>query len=357
VVFESKTIDGSNMYGGHFEIFEIEGQRTGSVKLYNTRFHQMGKGGLSGGMKIGYAKQFTEPPSNVFDGCAFTNSLAYALHAQSTNSPLIIKDNVFTNVEDAGIYIDRGCTRAQLVNNCVIGVTRSPKAPVMTIELTGGVRVSNYAGIRADEVPMRMIGNVVMGSNDIGFLHRGEVCPSRAIFNNEACATVVGVFLLPQKRAACQTLSLYKIWKAAHIALWLADVKVSTTQLNHITISDCHMGIIPYFSVGRAYRRLLVNDAIIMGSTPASTCDFSVACRSFSDMDVDARNCNSAFAPVEFRRVGYTSPLNTGYSKSCDVTMDPRQCRQLSGAFTNMECNFPLEEHNHFDKGLGWAFF
>jgi hypothetical protein len=359
VRFESKTIDGSNYYGGHFEVFEIAGRGAGSLSMYHTRFHQLGKGGISAGVKVGFASVFTPPPSIVFDGCSFTNSLAYALHTQSTNVPVIIKDNVFTNVEDAGIYIDTGCQRVQMVNNAVIGVSRSPLSPVMTNEFTGGVRVANYAGIRTDVVPVRMIGNVVFGSGDIGFLHRLEPCPPTAIFDNEACASVIGVHLLPQKSGTCQTVSLYKIWKAAHMALFMADTKVGATQLNSITVSDSHMGIVPYMSIGKAFRRLFLNDCTIMGTTPASSCSYSTSCRSMSDSDPTSQNCNSAFGPLDstLYRVGYTSPLNTGYSKTCDVTMDPRQCRQLSPAFINMECNFPLETHNHFDRGLGWAFF
>ena len=52
----------------------------------------------------------------------------------------------------------------QIVNNVVIGVAMSPAAAYST-ESSGATRVMQYAGIRTDEIPMRMIGNVVAGSH------------------------------------------------------------------------------------------------------------------------------------------------------------------------------------------------
>lgn len=35
----------------------------------------------------------------------------------------------------------------------------------------------------------------------------------------------MGVFVLPLKEGNCQTINLYKSWKAAHIAVFFADVR------------------------------------------------------------------------------------------------------------------------------------
>merc|ERR1719482_1385078 len=104
-----------------------------------------------------------------------------------------------------------------LVENAIIGVPLSPTAAFSTNENTGGVRVINYAGIRTDTLPVRMSGNVVAGSNDMGFMHSGEDCNTMQVFNNEAFAVVVGVFVTPlgtDSGSTCQGVSLYKVWKA-----------------------------------------------------------------------------------------------------------------------------------------------
>ena len=155
----------------------------------------------------------------------------------------------------------------QIIRNAVIGVESSPNTPFSTNRMSGEQRVLNYAGIRADSLPVRMIGNVVAGSNDMGFMVETEPCPASRIFNNKAFATIMGAFILPQKSGSCQTVSLYKVWKAAHTALYLADVIVSKTQINHVTLADSHIAILPYYTVGSSYRRLWVNYAILIGSS------------------------------------------------------------------------------------------
>jgi hypothetical protein len=370
IVFESTTTDGANLYGGHFEIFdlpELTPMRVGKVKMYYTNFNSLGKSGLSAAVKVGYQSNFKPPPSNIFWGCSWTNSLNYAFHSISSNAPLILKDNAITNSHDGGIFIQYGSLSVQIVNNIVIGVKMSPNAPYTTNELNSLTRVIQFAGIRTDETPTKMIGNVVAGSNDMGFIHHAESCPALSIFNNEAFATIVGVFLLSQKSGSCQTANLYKIWKAAHIGVFLADVLVGTTQLSHFTIADSHIGIVPYFSVGKEFRRLYIYDSVLIGSSPASMrCDASAHCRAqtlFSASDVTPSDwgkvlgCNSVFAPINFRRVGMVMPLNTANKKTCDVTMDPRQCRQMGTPFPALDqCHFPWEYHNHFDRGMGWVF-
>ncbi|CAE8640541.1 unnamed protein product [Polarella glacialis] len=366
VIFESLDLDGSHYYGGHIEIFDVKlndeggNSRVGQVTMRNTQFKSLGKASLSAAVKIGYASSFVPPPVNIFEACSWTNSQEYALHAQSSNVPLIIKDNVMVKSFNGGIFIDAGSLTTQIINNVVIGVSMGPNNPVATNEFSGGERVINYAGIRADVVPVRMIGNVVAGSNDIGFMHQAEPCPASAIFNNEAWATIVGVFLLPLKRGTCQTANLYTVWKAAHIAMFIADVMVSNTQLSNIVVADSHLGIVPYFSVGNRFRRFYVYDSIIIGSSSASgTCNGrSYFCRSQSTMDKHMGSCNSIFAPGGYRKIGLVVPFNTMNKKTCWTSKDPRLCRLLGQAYPNLDdCHFPWEYENHMGKGAGWSFF
>eukprot|EP00928_Gymnodinium_smaydae_P017237 TRINITY_DN16594_c0_g2_i1.p1 TRINITY_DN16594_c0_g2~~TRINITY_DN16594_c0_g2_i1.p1 ORF type:complete len:3204 (-),score=673.13 TRINITY_DN16594_c0_g2_i1:181-9792(-) len=233
----------------------------------------------------------------------------------------------------------------------------SPNAATATNEATGNFRVMNFAGIRVDEIPVRMLGNVVAGSNDMGFMHRAEKCPATSILNNEAFAVIIGVFLLPQ-RGGCQTANLYTIWKAAHIGVFLADIKAPQTQLSKFKIADSHLGIVPYFSVGSNYRRLWIYDSVVVGSSPFSNCEASKFCRAQHIHDPFMAGCNSIYAPGGFRRIGYMAPFNTGNAKTCDVKLDPRLCRMLSPAYPQLDgCHYPFEYHNHMDKGLGWTYF
>lgn len=359
VIFTSKDLDGNNLYGGHIEIFDIlSPRRAGSVNMRYTQFSRMGKGGLSAAVKIGYSGPMVPRPNNIFIGCSWTDSEDYGLHADCYDAPFFAIRNTFARSRNGGIFTFPATRQAQIVWNAVIGVSMSPKAPVATNEASGGQRVINYAGIRTDDLPVKMIRNVVAGSNDMGFMHDAEGCSPFRVFNNEAFAVIVGAFVLPGKEGNCQSTSLYKLWKAAHIGLFLADIGKSTVRVAHVTIADSHLGFVPYFSVGSSFRRLLVRDTIIIGSSPASSCSKSQFCRTQSTGDPYHETCGSIFAPVNFRRVGYVVPFNTANRKTCETTMDPRQCRLMSPAFVNLDdCHFPYEFHNHFDRGLGWSFF
>jgi hypothetical protein len=361
IIIESVDFQGSaHNYGGHIEVLDVPHLGgLGRVKIRNTRFHNLGKGGLDEAFKIAYSANNDVPPSNTFQGNAFTNTFGYALRFKVGKAPLIVSDNVFVQVHNGGIYVEEGTSNAQILNNCVIGVAMSPQAPSAMNEWSGLVRYIQFAGIRADDYPARMMGNVVAASNDIGFLHRAEKCPGMKVLNNEAFNNIVGVFLTPQRKGRCQAVSLYKIWKAAHIGMFLADVAVSTTQLDHITVVDSHMGIVPYMTVGNAYRRIFLTNTILVGTSPAiaNDCSNSNFCRAQNMADPWKANCNSEFKATGLRRIGYVTPFNTANRKTCDMTMDPRQCKQLTGAYPNLDdCHFPFEKHIHFDRGLGWTF-
>jgi hypothetical protein len=347
-------------YGGHFEIFDLPlmtPPRVGKVDLRWTRMKYFGKGGLEGAVKIGYESNYVPRPINFFEGCAWTNSMWYPLRLATGSSPIFVKSNIFAYSENSGVYMERGSTKVTIVSNAAIGLRMSPVAPMATNELNSNVRVLHFAGFRTDEMPVRMFGNVVAGSNDMGFMHRAEDCvDAPRIFDNEVFSVVVGVFLYSRSSGRCQMANLYTVWKAAHIGVYLSDVKIPF-RLDHITVSDSHLGIVPYFTSGRAFRRLWVYNSKILGSTPASSCSASAFCRAQTAADYFMQNCNSVFAPINFRRVGYVVALNTGNKKNCDSTSDYRACRMNSPAFPKIECHFPWEYHAHFDRGLGWSFF
>ncbi|CAL1151504.1 unnamed protein product [Cladocopium goreaui] len=186
-----------------------------------------------------------------------------------------------------------------------------------------------------------------------------ERCPPRGIFNNEAHGTVTGVYLFTQKGGACQTINLYTIWKAAHVALYLSDVMPSQTQLNNIVVADSHIGIIPYMSVGSAFRRLYLRNTIFIGTSPAGTdCSRSVQCRTQTLTDPYMLTCSSMYTGSNFRRVGFVTPIQTVNKKSCWATKPGYQCRLMSPAQPSINpCHQPWEKDIHMQKGLGWTFF
>eukprot|EP00931_Biecheleriopsis_adriatica_P097950 TRINITY_DN7183_c0_g1_i1.p1 TRINITY_DN7183_c0_g1~~TRINITY_DN7183_c0_g1_i1.p1 ORF type:complete len:7010 (+),score=1122.12 TRINITY_DN7183_c0_g1_i1:2657-21031(+) len=364
--FDLDTTDDGN-YGGHVEIFDMVGDDVaatvyvGKVDMSYTRFHKLGKGALSAAVKVTYASNFEPPPVLTFHGCSWTNAVEYALHLESASSPVIITNNVMVNSYNGGIFSQKGSTAVQVVGNAILGVSMADTAPRTYGKDETMVIVINYAGIRLDELPVRMLGNVVAGSNDMGYMVPAESCPPRAVFSNEATATMVGVFLLTSKSRGtnCQTANLYTVWKAAHIAVYLADVLPSKTILSNIVIADSHMGIVPYLSVRSAYRRLYVYNSTLIGTSPAGEdCSLSNFCRTQHLEDPYHANCESMFAGASIRRIGFVTAIMTKNSKTCWVTKDYRQCRLLSPAQPTLnDCHMPYEKDIHMQKGLGWTYF
>eukprot|EP00929_Paragymnodinium_shiwhaense_P097871 TRINITY_DN5945_c0_g1_i2.p1 TRINITY_DN5945_c0_g1~~TRINITY_DN5945_c0_g1_i2.p1 ORF type:complete len:5466 (+),score=1278.01 TRINITY_DN5945_c0_g1_i2:78-16475(+) len=362
VVFESDGTDGEHKYGGTIEVFDLPNlnpRRTGELDMHYVNFKELGKGGLEGAVVVVYESNFDPPPRNLLHGCSWKNSLGVGLKVASFNAPMVVSSNVMVNSHDGGIWTHPASTGVQIVNNAIVGVSMSPKAPIFTNEMTGLQRVRQLVGIRTDEIPLRMSGNVVAGSNDAGFSHLAEMCGTLNIFDNEAFAVVVGVFLLPQEplTKSCQWAAKYTVWKAAHIGIFISDIRMAT-RLSHIVVADAHLGIVPYFSISRNYRRFWVDNATIIGSSPASSCDASQFCRTQNGFDPYMTDCASIYTPIEFRRVGFVVPFNTKNTKTCYSKLDERQCMGLGQGYPVLDdCHMPLEYHNHFDNGMGWSFF
>ncbi|CAJ1425210.1 unnamed protein product, partial [Effrenium voratum] len=366
VNIQSASIDttGGSAYGGHIEIFDltlddiVQSKWVGTVDMKYTRFQNLGKGALSAAVKVTYSSNFEPPPVLIFDGCSWTSSVEYALHLESSNVPVLITNNVMVHSLNGGIFLQDG-SAVTMKDNAILGVKMADTAPRAIAEDDSQVIVIQYAGIRCDTMPARMIGNLVSGSEDMGFMHPAETCPPRAIFNNEAVGVVTGVFLHTQKAASCQTINLYTIWKAAHVALYLSDVIPSQTMLSNIVIADSHIGIIPYMSVGSAFRRLFLRNTTFIGTSPAGTsCTSSNFCRTQTITDPYADTCGSMFVGAELRRVGFVTPIQTKNKKSCWTTKPAYECRLMSPAQpSNNPCHQPWEKDIHMQKGLGWTFF
>ncbi|CAJ1408918.1 unnamed protein product [Effrenium voratum] len=366
VIIESASIDttGGSQYGGHIEVFDVQLQdlagstMVGELNMQYTRFHNLGKGALSAAVKVTYSSNFEPPPVLIFHGNSWTESTEYALHLESANVPVLITSNVMFRSKNGGIFSQKGSAALQIKDNCIIGLWLADTAPRMVLQTDEDVVVMQYAGIRLDELPVRMIGNLVSGSRDMGYLTPAEPCPPRAIFNNEAAGVIVGVYLLTQT-GSCQTANLWTVWKAAHAAVYLSDFATSQTILSNIVVADSHMGILPYMSIGSAFRRLFIRNSIIIGTSPAGTnCESSTWCRTQTPKDPYMDGCESMYVGANLRRVGFVAAIQTANKKSCWMTEPYEKCRLMSTAQPKLNgCHQPYEKDIHMQKGLGWTFF
>lgn len=362
IVFESASIDttGGSMYGGHIEVFDVQlgdllgSSVVGDLSLQYTRFHKLGKGALSAAVKVTYSSNFDPPPVLIFHGNSWTESLEYPLHLESSNVPTLITNNVMYLSLNGGIFSQQGSSAVQIKENCIIGVNIATTAPRMTLQNEDQIVVPQYAGIRLDELPVRMLGNLVSASRDMGYLTPAEPCPPRAIFNNEAHGNIIGVYLLTQRGSQCQTSNLWTVWKAAHVGIYLSDFAAPQTVISDVVVSDCHMGILPYMSIGSAFRRIYIRNSVIMGTSPAGTnCDKSAWCRTQTLTDPYMNECNSMYIGAELRRVGFVAAIQTANKKSCWMTMPYAACRLMSTAQPKLnDCHQPYEKDIHMQKGL-----
>ncbi|CAK9023775.1 unnamed protein product [Durusdinium trenchii] len=367
IIIESANMDqtGGSMYGGHIEVFDVAlGDLAGSsvvgeLNMQYTRFHYLGKGALSAAVKVTYSSNFEPPPVLIFHGNSWTESVEYALHLESANVPVLITNNVMFRSKNGGIFSQQGSRALQIKDNCIIGLWLADTAPRMTLQNEDDVVVPQYAGIRLDELPVRMLGNLVSGSRDMGYLTPAEPCPPRAIFNNEAAGVIIGVYLLTAKGSSCQTSNLWTVWKAAHVGIYLSDFTAPRTIISNVVVSDSHMGILPYMSVGSAFRRIYIQNSIIMGTSPAgSDCTKSAWCRTQTLNDPYMDTCNSMYIGADLRRVGFVAAIQTANKKSCWTTMEYSACRLMSTAQPKLnDCHQPYEKDIHMQKGLGWTFF
>eukprot|EP00913_Durusdinium_trenchii_P016835 g15825.t1 len=257
VIFTSQSIDttGGSAYGGHIEIFDLtlddlySTKWVGTVDMKYTNFHRLGKGALSAAVKVTYSSNFEPPPVLTFHGCSWTQSVEYALHLESSNVPTLITNNVMVHSLNGGIFLQEG-SAVHIKDNAILGVKLADTAPRAIAEDDSQVIVMQYAGIRADTLPVRMIGNLV--------------------------------------------------------------------------IADSHIGIIPYMSIGSAFRRLYIRDSTFIGTSPAgASCSSSLHCRTQTLTDPYMEGCSSMYVGSGFRRVGFVTPIQTVNKK----TRDPRATR------------------------------
>lgn len=197
-------------------------------------------------------------------------------------------------------------------------------------------------------------GNVVAGSDDMGFVvypvdgcnaatvagrsRRGD--PAHKISNNEAYGTLVGHFIMPSGTPECKSLHGLKAWKNAHIGIVTVD-QSANLRIIAPEIADNHEGISLNF-VQKGFKAFsTIEDAKILGSTAASTCDESTSCRAVSQQDTRGIKCNSEYGE-HFRRVGIVMPQYTNLAKMCGGQIsETAKCRPPNRVFRM--CSLPWE--------------
>ena len=190
-------------------------------------------------------------------------------------------------------------------------------------------------------MPALLADNVVSGAYDTGYILAPQDCtaPSR-ILRNEAAGTTVGFFVLKAGSglglckvldrvtlslpplphlslpplfhlSLSQVLDRVTAWKAAHMGVTFQDA-MGNIRLSNALLADNHIGFTAYVSSG-AQTQLMVAEVVnstVVGTSPASTCAASVACRAMSRGPDDklGKNCNSALGGVGVRRAGIQQP-------------------------------------------------
>ncbi|OLQ07461.1 hypothetical protein AK812_SmicGene9143 [Symbiodinium microadriaticum] len=296
VVFTSAYIDttGGSAYGGHMEIFDVPDARrvrglsgmalgdiggssvVGEVDMKYTQFHNLGKGALSvsdiaqgerltqqWAMELGFIFHASENhnyESIKRDGLLLRATrqgwqrhrmaihFVYAGGSASPGPGTVVRygSNIFYAQFDIGTFLKHGhelflkgffttVLHGHVLYGPAVKVTFASSF-VMVNSLNGGIFLQEGFAVT--------IKDNAIAEDDSQVIARplAETCPPRAIFNNEAVGTITGVFLHSQKSSVCQTINLYKIWKIAHVALYLSDVMPSKTVLSNIVIADAHNG-------------------------------------------------------------------------------------------------------------------
>lgn len=241
--------------------------------------------------------------------CAFTD-LRHA-GIQALTDDIKLTNNTFYNIPGPAIDLAVGSTAGTISDNVIMSVSRWAASAL-------SFQVLPVATIHLAYVPTQVSGNVVNGANETAFALFPSTCGSNPVYwNNEAQASTYGFFFFSDLVARCAVFSSAVAWKIAHVGFFSVDTN-ALINLDAVVVADSHIGIsLNYFRDNDAGSNFFsVSNSIILGSTAASSCAASVACRSFTTNDaLGAGACNSV-TPT-YRRVGVLTPQFNSYALTC----------------------------------------
>ena len=210
-------------------------------------------------------------------GSSFQDGFNTGIGIFGTNN-LLVEDNVLHHVVGAGIRnkgSDNRILRNLVVYLLAIHTFKGLKPPFDQF-WTGGIEVSFSKNTT-------MVGNVVAGSEKIGFALIGEDCGTTAAEalwrDNEAHSCVHGIHIPPKARMpACVRISNFYLWKNYDYGIFTfgpASLKVTNNIFADNGVSlFLFVGLPPATSHKRVDKFIIVQDSLLVGVSPSFDCNY-----------------------------------------------------------------------------------
>uniref|UniRef100_A0A3B5MVU8 G8 domain-containing protein n=1 Tax=Xiphophorus couchianus TaxID=32473 RepID=A0A3B5MVU8_9TELE len=295
----------------------------GKAQIRNVEFFRSGQEGWTDYYDPRYSVAF----HNLGEGCAFHDGFSPAIGVFGT-AGLSIDDNVVHHTVGEGIRVwgDRIMLRRNLVMMSLWPGSYQDREEPFNFQWNAAIEVSEGSGVVLQN-------NIVAGYERVAYRIDGEPCPgfqnpNEAWVQNEAHGGLYGVYLNKDGLAGCSFIRGFFVWKAFDFAIYfqvIMDVVVS-----NVTLVDNGMGIMPLVfappSLSHAYadKSVLVQNSLIVGSSPAFNCSDTLSSDNFN---VVAMSPHRAPRPPQGGRSGicwptFQSEHNTAPAKPHHLNMN-----------------------------------
>lgn len=339
-------------YGAHIVVGERENAngspRIGQLYAKEVLFDEIGKHNSEhAGIFVRHRNVDSTSAITIITDCSIS-SWSHAIVA-SGSFGLEITNNVISRSYDNGIEIDPESRGTILDDNLLVGNRRMPSSRDPFCDLTRSCRYKPFAAIHLwNEHMTSFQGNVVAGSEDTGIsTFPLDECYSDSdpiMQNNEVYGAVVGVNFLDTHVQSCRLVKNVRAWKNGHMGIHTSD-QTSNMVLEGIVVADNHIGVLLNFVRFGQGNKVVFQDSVVLGSTDASTCSGSVACKAVSPGDVEGITCGSTFGDP-FRRVGLVIPQYTNIKKTCGAGTKRPQEWCTRPMYIVRQCNTPLDKRS-----------
>ncbi|XP_043994771.1 fibrocystin-L-like isoform X2 [Gambusia affinis] len=285
----------------------------GKAQIKNVEFFRSGQEGWTDYFDPRYSVTFlnlgeVSGNDSYIQGCAFHDGFSPAIGVFGT-AGLSIDDNIVHHTVGEGIRVwgDRIMLRRNLVMMSLWPGSYQDREEAFNFQWNAAIEVSEGSGVVLQN-------NIVAGYERVAYRIDGEPCPgfqnpNEAWVQNEAHGGPYGVYLNKDGLAGCSFIRGFFVWKAFDFAIYfqvIMDVVVS-----NVTLVDNGMGIMPLVfappSLSHAYadKSVLVQNSLIVGSSPAFNCSDTL---SSDDFNVATTSLHRAPRPPQGGRSGICWP-------------------------------------------------
>jgi len=337
VVVRGAVAGPDDAYGGHVFVGQVSraGQRAfvGSLAAAGVEFRDMGQGATQfaavdfqyGGFLFANgadAASVGASQGNAAAAPAGANSIASSSFRNCRNggvaavaaAGVAVRGSVLAGTRRSGLDFDADSGGATIQGNLVAGSLKGDD-----VNAAGQTQwVVPQAGVFLASAPALLADNLVAGAFDAAYTLRAAACPAGSaaydasqlagagapyMRNNEAAASLVGVFVLPTASAGggCVWVDGFTAWKCAHAGLLAVDQRATDFRLTNSLLADNHIGVALNFvaaSAGVATSSLV--DVAVVGAGAASSCaEARRGCRAMTADDVTgAAGCAASIAAM-----------------------------------------------------------